>query len=67
MLDAQKKPQIDLSKPEITRILIEAFNYWKGKKPKNYAFCIMPNHVHWVFELLEKDKEGKPVYLQDIL
>ena len=27
----------------------------------------MPNHVHWVFELKEKDEEGKLVYLQDIL
>jgi len=27
----------------------------------------MPNHVHWVLELLEKDKEGNPIYLQDIL
>jgi len=27
----------------------------------------MPNHVHWVFRTFEKDEEGKPVYLQDIL
>jgi putative transposase len=27
----------------------------------------MPNHVHWVFQLFDKDNEGKPVYLQDIL
>ncbi|MBT3383936.1 MAG: hypothetical protein HN778_20970 [Prolixibacteraceae bacterium] len=27
----------------------------------------MPNHVHWVFELYQKDSDNKPVYLQDIL
>ncbi|MCF6332514.1 MAG: transposase [Draconibacterium sp.] len=41
--------------------------FWEGKKLKNHAFCIMPNHVHWVFQLIEKDENGEPVYLQDIL
>ncbi len=27
----------------------------------------MPNHVHWVVELLENYEHGKPVYLEDIL
>ena len=27
----------------------------------------MPNHIHWVVELLEKDETGKPVYLEDLL
>jgi len=67
LLDAQQKTQIDLSKSENTKVLVEAFNFWEGIKLKNHAFCVMPNHVHWVFEVFEKDEEGKPVYLQDIL
>ena len=27
----------------------------------------MPNHIHWVFRVFEKDEKGHPVYLQDIL
>ena len=67
LLDAERNPSINLSKPENTKIIINALNYWAGKKLTNYAFCIMPNHVHWVVELFEKDETGDPVYLQDIL
>lgn len=34
---------------------------------ENHAYSIMPNHIHWVLELLENDEKGNPVYLQDIL
>lgn len=27
----------------------------------------MSNHFHWVVSIFEKDENGKPVYLQDIL
>ncbi len=67
LLDAERNPTVDLSKPENTKIIIDALKFWEGNKLKNFAFCIMPNHVHWAFELLEKDKKGDPVYLQDIL
>ncbi len=67
MLDAARNSTVNLSKPENTKIIINALKYWEGKKLKNFAFCVMPNHVHWVFELLEKDEKGDPVYLQDIL
>ena len=36
-------------------------------KFKNIAYSIMPNHVHWVLEVLKKDEDGNPVYLQDIM
>ena len=45
----------------------ESLHFWEGKKLETYAYCVMPNHVHWVFGLFEKDKEGNPVYLQDIM
>lgn len=67
LLDTQQNSIINLSKPENTEILIQSLKFWEGKKLKNFAFTIMSNHVHWVFELLEKDEKGSPIYLQDIL
>lgn len=66
-LDTQKHPTVDLSQPENTTIIANALKFGEGIKLKNHAFCIMPNHVHWVVELLENDDKGKPVYLEDIL
>jgi REP element-mobilizing transposase RayT len=62
-----KNTPVDLSKTENLEIIKEALLFWENKKLKNYTYSIMPNHVHWIFELLEKDTEGKLVYLQDIL
>lgn len=67
LLDANKNLQIDLSKPELTKVIINALQFWEGKRLKSHAFCIMPNHVHWVVQLFEKDEAGNPVYLEDIL
>jgi len=67
LLDAARNPSVDLSRTENTEIIIQALRFWESKKLTNTAFTIMPNHVHWVFQLFEKDTEGKPVYLQDIL
>jgi len=47
--------------------MIGSLKFWEGKKLNNCAYTIMNNHIHWVFELLEKDQEGHSVYLQDIL
>jgi putative transposase len=66
-LDAAQNLEIDLSRAENAKIVIQSLHFWEGKKLKNLAFSIMPNHIHWVFELFEKDLEGNPVYLQDIL
>lgn len=67
LLDAERSPTVNLSKSDNTKIINEAIQFWEGKKLLNRAWSIMPNHVHWVLQLFEKDKEGKPVYLQDIL
>ena len=67
LLDAERIPKINLSKPEHTKVIIETLKFWDGIKLENYAFCVMPNHVHWVFRVFEKDKNGEQVYLQDIL
>jgi len=67
LLASDKNPKIDLSKPENLQPVKETLLFWNGKKLENYAFCVMPNHVHWVFRVFEKDENGKQVYLQDIM
>lgn len=67
LLDAERHPALDLSKPENTKIILEAIQFWEGRKLQNRACTVMPNHVHWVFELLEQEEDGKLVYLQDVL
>ncbi len=66
-LDTQKNPKINLCKKENLAIIKQALSFWQGRKLENEAFCVMTNHVHWVFLLYEKDEAGKPVYLQDIM
>ncbi len=67
LLHLNTKTVVDLSKTENTTFVYNALTYWEGKKLKNHAICVMPNHVHWVFKLLEKDENEKPVWLEDIL
>lgn len=58
---------IDLNKPELSKIIAEALSFWEGNRLENYAWCIMPNHIHWVFHAKEIDNDSKQVYLQDIM
>lgn len=67
LLDAERNPLVNLSKPGHTKAIIESLKFWEGVKLENYAFCVMPNHVHWVFRVFEEDKNGEPAFLQDIL
>ncbi len=67
LLDSDICPAINLSKTRNTEIIKTALQFWEGKKLRNLAFTIMPNHVHWVVKLLNKDSKEDPVYLQDIL
>jgi len=67
VLHLKNKSIVDLSKQNSTHIVIETLCYWQNIRLSNYALCVMPNHVHWVFQLLEKDENGKPVRLEDIM
>lgn len=67
LLHLQKKYIVDLSKPENTKIILDALCFWDGKRIENFAVCIMSNHVHWVLKVFSKDENGQPVYLQDVL
>ncbi len=66
-LHLNNKTIVNLSKPENTAIVHNALCFWEGKRLKNYVICVMPNHVHWVFRLLEKDENNDPVWLENIL
>ncbi|MFZ4465126.1 MAG: transposase [Bacteroidales bacterium] len=67
LLHLQTEFIVNLSKYENTEIVINALCFWEGKRLENYAICVMSNHVHWVFRVFEKDENGEPVYLQDIM
>lgn len=66
-MDAERNPSVNLSKPENTKAIIESLKFFEGKRIENLAFCIMPNHVHWVFRLFEKDEFEKQIYLEELL
>ena len=66
-LHNSKSPKINLT-TEINRpVLEEALRFWEGKRLTSHAWCIMSNHFHWVISLFEKDDNGNPVFLEDIL
>ena len=67
LLHVNSSSNVDLANPQNLEIMKEAFLFWEGKKLHNFAYCVMPNHIHWVFGLFEKDENETPVYLQDIL
>lgn len=67
LLHLQTNFSTDLSKVENTLILIDTLRFWERKRIENYAFCVMPNHIHWVFRTFVKDENQELVYLQDIL
>jgi len=67
LLAVQECGLVNLTKPELLQVISEALLFWEGKKIDNIAFCVMSNHVHWIFRLKENDENGKPVYLQDVM
>jgi len=67
LLHLQTEFIVNLSTEHNTQAIIKALCYWEGTRIENYALCVMSNHVHWVFRVLENDKNGEPIYLQDIL
>ena len=67
LLAVTKTGTVDLLQPEILEVVTGALMFWEGKRMETQAFCIMPNHVHWVFNLKVTDENGKLVYLQDIM
>jgi len=67
LLHLQERSVVNLAKDSNRTIVMNALAYWEGKRIENYAYCIMSNHVHWVFRVFHNDEKGNTVYLQDIL
>lgn len=67
LLHSQTEFEVNLSDEQNRKIMFDAFLFWEGNKIENEAFCVMPNHFHWVFHTKETDNDGNVVYLQDIL
>lgn len=54
-LDHEQQSERWLQRDEIAKVVADSMHYLDGKKYDLIAYCIMPNHVHIVFEpLLEK-------------
>ncbi|GEM_PF-359659 len=53
---------INLVKPENLSIVEEALLFWENKRMTNHVWCVMPNHIHWIFTVFEKENfdEGNP-------
>jgi REP element-mobilizing transposase RayT len=51
----------------LAKVVANTLHFWDGNKLELFCNCIMSNHVHTVFQLYDKDSEGKVVYLDVIL
>jgi hypothetical protein len=59
-LDQSNEPYL-LKIPEITTIIAESIDFFEKEEKQiiNHSYCIMSNHLHWVFTL----NENAPVLL----
>lgn len=44
-----------LSNDKVSKIVSESLHYWDGKRYTLICYCIMPNHVHLVIEMLSNE------------
>jgi len=56
LLDKASNKIKHLSNPKIADICKESIMFFNKKDIKVICYCIMPNHVHLVFELINKNK-----------
>ena len=48
-----------LRQPSIATIVKGAFEHFDNAKYMSHAWCIMPNHVHWLLTPIKTDQNGK--------
>ncbi len=46
-----------LSNPEVANLVCQSIHYRNSDEYDLYAFCVMPNHVHMVFQMLSENEE----------
>lgn len=56
-----------LRKTDIAKIVAKSLHYWDNKKIDLICYCIMSNHVHAVFSVLEFDEHREKVFWVDIM
>ena len=56
LLDKQSNNVYYLRNPEIMGICKSSLHFYEEKDYKIICYCIMPNHMHFVFELLTKER-----------
>lgn len=56
LLDNSQNEIKYLQKTEIINICKESLHHYDGKEYELICYCIMPNHIHLVFELRNKNK-----------
>lgn len=64
-LHNSNQPKTNLIKENNRKVIEEALLFWQGKRLKNHAWCIMSNHIHWVFTVFERE-QGVGVSNSDI-
>jgi putative transposase len=57
LLDSGLYGNNHLANPEVAEICKHTLHFPDGKEYKLICYCIMPNHIHLVFELIEGNKE----------
>lgn len=66
-LDARRNDSHCKINGELAQIVVDSINFWDGKKIDLICYCLMSNHVHLVFRLLDKTETDTPKYLEDIM
>jgi REP element-mobilizing transposase RayT len=56
LLDKADAGPVWLKQPEVADIVQEAIHHRDQKEYDLYAYCLMPNHVHLVFKLIEQNE-----------
>ncbi len=62
ILDKSSNAVHYLNQPEIMEICKSSLHYYDGKEYKLICYCIMPNHIHIVLELISNER-----YIGDII
>ena len=56
LLDKSSNNVCHFRNPDIMEICKSSLHFFDGLKYKIICYCIMPNHIHFVFNLLTKEK-----------
>ncbi|MCP9766439.1 hypothetical protein EGI22_00875 [Lacihabitans sp. LS3-19] len=66
-LDAAQNGENWLKKDEIAQIVSDSIHFWDKRIIDLFCFCIMSNHVHLVFRILDINEVDSPKYLDEIM